>query len=282
MGTQLWHTLKLEGPLSTGIAHLFLHRPSHHNALDSVLFRELPLALSALDANPSVRVIILSGSGKHFCSGIELGTLSSHLGDAPDGVEQLPSDVGRKSEKLVRSVKQMQAAISAVEECRKPVIAAVHGACIGAGVDLLTACDLRYCSQDCFFSVKEVDLAIVPDLGTLQRLPRLIGHGNAMELALTGRRFDGEEAKRLGLVQDVLPSIEMLRDKVEIVAGLIAAKSPLAVVGIKRVLLKARDVSVAHGLDDVATWNASMIMSHDVKEAIQAQKQKRKPVFAKL
>lgn len=176
----------------------------------------------------------------------------------------------------------MQAAITAIEICRKPVIAGIHGACIGGGVDIVTACDIRFCTRDAFFSVKEVDLAITADLGTLQRLPFIVGHGNAVELALTGRSFSGTEAKEMGLVSRVFGSKEELEEGLRIVAEGIGAKSPLAVRGTKAVLLRSREVSVDQGLDYVATWNSAMLLSEDLTEAVAAQIRKRKPVFAKL
>jgi len=204
-------TLKVEFDAPSGVVHLILNRPSQRNALDNHFFTEFPRLLSVLDENPSVRIVILKGSGKHFCSGADLSTLSSIL--TSQGEDHGDDDQGRAREKLRRSIKHMQAAISAVEECRKPVIASVHGGCIGAGVDLITACDMRYCSEDAFFSVKEVDLAITADLGTLQRLPRLVGDGNARELALTGRRVDALEAKNMGLVQNVYPTKSDMDEK---------------------------------------------------------------------
>ncbi|GLJ45819.1 hypothetical protein SUGI_0964210 [Cryptomeria japonica] len=275
-----WERLKVvEDSSCNGVFHLILNRPSHRNALDSHFYREFPKALATLDENPSVRVIILTGSGKHFCSGIDLSVLGAMLkSQAPDD----GNDQGRLREKLRRNLKYMQSAITALEICRKPVIAAIHGGCIGAGVDIITACDIRYCSQDAFFCVKEVDLAITADLGTLQRLPRLVGEGNAMELSLTGRKFDASEAKVLGLVCNVFRSKEDMEAAVGIIAGDLAAKSPLAVVGTKAVLLKSRDITVDQGLDYVATWNAAMLLSDDLKEALTAQLGKRKPAFAKL
>jgi len=273
-------TLKVEFDAPSGVVHLILNRPSQRNALDNHFFTEFPRLLSVLDENPSVRIVILKGSGKHFCSGADLSTLSSIL--TSQGEDHGDDDQGRAREKLRRSIKHMQAAISAVEECRKPVIASVHGGCIGAGVDLITACDMRYCSEDAFFSVKEVDLAITADLGTLQRLPRLVGDGNARELALTGRRVDALEAKNMGLVQNVYPTKSDMDENVGKIARDIAAKSPLAVIGTKAVLLNSRDLSVAKGLDYVATWNAAMILSTDLNEVFTAQVEKRKPMFSKL
>ncbi|RVW31992.1 Delta(3,5)-Delta(2,4)-dienoyl-CoA isomerase, peroxisomal [Vitis vinifera] len=235
--------------------------------------------------NPNVSVIILSGNGAHFCSGIDLKVLDSI------SERSQSSDRGRTGERLRRHIKFLQDAITAIEHCRKPVIAGIHGACIGAGIDVVTACDIRFCTEDAFFSVKEVDLAITADVGTLQRLPSIVGYGNAVELALTGRRFSGSEAKSLGLVSTVFASKEAMDEGIRLVAegtpidagGVgIAAKSPLAVTGTKAVLLRGRDLTVDQGLDYVATWNSGMLLSGDLAEAVSAQIQKRKPVFAKL
>ncbi|MCO5569791.1 hypothetical protein L7F22_023506 [Adiantum nelumboides] len=281
-----WKSLKIEGPDETGVVRLLLNRPARFNALDSHLFAELPLAIAQLDASPAVRVIVLAGSGKNFCSGIDLSTLSrfDQEGAGSESAQKQKDvyDGARTSLLNLHRVKQLQAAFSALEDCRKPVIAAVHGACIGGGVDLITACDLRYCSSDSFFSVKEVDLAIVADLGTLQRLPLLVGHGHAMDLALSGRRLTASEAKAIGLVNHVFQSKDAMVEQVNTVARNIAAKSPLAVIGTKRVLLKSRDLSVLDGLDYVATWNAGMLLSNDMKEAVRAQLEKRRPIYAKL
>lgn len=191
---------------------LCLNRPSNRNALSWDFFTEFPKALSVLDQNPDVAVVILSGAGEHFCAGIDLKTLGSISDDV------LLPDRGRSAEKFRRKIKLMQDAIMAIEKCRKPVIVGVHGACIGGGIDLITACDIRFCTRDAFFSVKEVDLAITADLGTLQRLPAIVGYGNAMELALTGRRFTGTEAKEMGLVSLAYPSREALDQGIRAVA----------------------------------------------------------------
>ncbi|KAM7266300.1 hypothetical protein ACFE04_004197 [Oxalis oulophora] len=271
-------TLKIEQKSpNSNVFYLTLNRPSVVNALSLDFFIEFPKALSLLNQNPNCHVIILSGAGKHFCSGIDLAALSSTTADDDQSLDQ-----ARRSYKLRTKINHLQDSVTAIETCRKPVIAAIHGACVGGGVDIITACDIRYCSEDAYFSVKEVDMAIVADLGTLQRLPGIIGFGNAMELALTGRRFTGREAMRLGLVSRVFGSKEELDTSVHDIAEEIAAKSPIAVRGTKEVLIKGRDMSVDQGLDYVATWNSSMLMSDDLKEAIAAFVQKRKPIFSKL
>ena len=197
MGEEKYKTLEIvqKNPKS-GVFYLYLNRPRQRNALTHDFFLEFPKALYALDHNRDVNVIVLSGSSDHFCSGIDLSLLKS--------VSQ-SQDAGA-GESLRREILAMQESVTALERCRKPVIASIHGACIGGGVDIVTACDIRFCTKDAFFSVKEVDLALAADLGTLQRLPSIVGYGNAMELALTARRFSGLEAKELGLVSRAFPS----------------------------------------------------------------------------
>ncbi|XP_042019739.1 delta(3,5)-Delta(2,4)-dienoyl-CoA isomerase, peroxisomal-like [Salvia splendens] len=267
--------IKRKSPNSR-VFNLVINRPSRGNALSADFFTEFPAALSSLDRNPDVAVVVLSGAGKHFCTGIDLHLLNSITHDAGSAEE------GRYREKLRREIKSMQQTVTAVEECRKPVIAAVHGACIGGGVDIITACDLRYCTEQAEFSVKEVDLAITADLGTLQRLPGIVGFGNAMELALTARHFSGLEAMRLGLVSRVFGDREAMEKGVAEVAEGIAGRSPLAIIGTKRVLIKSRDMALQQGLDYVATWNSAVLISDDLKEAVSAHLQKRKSLFAKL
>ncbi|KDP26858.1 hypothetical protein JCGZ_18016 [Jatropha curcas] len=274
---QQYRTLQiLQKSPNSRVFHLYLNRPHHRNALSRDFFTEFSAALSSLDQNTDAAVIVLSGTGDHFCSGIDFKALNS-ITDHPPSFDR-----ARANEKLRREIKVLQDAITAIERCRKPVIACVHGGCIGGGVDIVTACDIRYCTQDAFFSVKEVDLGITADLGTLQRLPGIVGYGNAMELALTGRRFSGQEAKELGLVSRVFASKESLDEGARLVAEEIAAKSPLAVTGTKAVLLRSRDMNLEQGLDYIATWNSAMLVSDDLTEAIKAQIQKRNPTFSKL
>ncbi|PIA50971.1 hypothetical protein AQUCO_01100054v1 [Aquilegia coerulea] len=260
---------------NSSVFHLYLNNPNLRNALSQEFFIEFPKALSSLDQNPHVKVIILSGHGDHFCSGIEIKALNSLTNSEI-------KDHGRLRERIRRDIKGLQDAITAIEKCRKPVIAAIHGGCIGGGIDMVTACDIRYCTEDSFFCVKEVDLAITADLGTLQRLPRIVGYGNAAELALTARRFSGLEAKSMGLVSKVFGTKKDMEMEVKTIAEGIASKSPLAIIGTKEVLLRGREMTTEQGLDYVATWNSSMLLSDDLMEAVSAQLQKRKPVFAKL
>ncbi|PAN26742.1 hypothetical protein PAHAL_5G035300 [Panicum hallii] len=263
---------------SAGFYEVRLNRPAQRNALSPAAFAEIPRAMALLDRLPAARAVVLSAAGPHFCAGIELGGPGNPLTAAPAG----GADPAAAAEGLRRAILEMQGALTAIERCRKPVIAAVHGACVGGGVDVVAACDIRCCSRDATFVLKEVDMAIVADLGALQRLPRIVGYGNAADLALTGRKITAMEAKEMGLVSRVFDSKKELDAGVAKIAKEIAEKSAWAVMGTKAVLLRSRDVTVEQGLEHVATWNAGMLRSNDLKEAIRAFLEKRKPVFSKL
>jgi enoyl-CoA hydratase len=255
-----------------GIAHIQLNRPEKANAMNGVMWKEIRTAFDWLSTSRA-RVGVLSAQGKHFTAGIDIELLMAVRSE----ITSLPE--GTRQERLRERIGELQSALSAAESCRKPILAAIHGACVGAGVDLVTACDMRYSTQDARFSVKEVDLAIVADVGTLQRLPRLIGDGLARELAYTGREFDGKEAHAMRLVNQVFPDQDSLMKAVMEFAACIAQKSPLTIRGIKDTLNYSRDHSVAEGLEYVATKNAAILFSEDLTEAISASKQRRVASF---
>ena len=246
------------------IATITMNRPEKANALNRKLWFELGAAFDEADENDEVRVVVLRGEGKHFTAGIDYTLIAEVAG----GVASLPD--GKKQSVLRREILKLQDAFSKAERCRKPVIASIHGSCIGGGIDLISACDIRFASSDAKFSIKEVDLAIVADIGTLQRVPGIIGEGHARELALTARKFDAAEAERIGLVNKVLEDQAALEAHVMHTATLIASKSPLATRGTKQVLNYSRDHSVENGLNYVATWNSAMLLSSDAQEAMGA------------
>jgi enoyl-CoA hydratase len=263
----------LTASLDAGIATLEFNRPDKANALSATMWQELRAACTWIDRTPAARVAILRGRGRHFCAGIDLELLQ----DLQREVGALPP--GHRQERLRERIGDLQGCINALETCRKPVIAAVHGVCIGGGIDIITACDLRYATADARFCVKEIDLAIVADVGTLQRLPRIVGEGVARELVLTAREFDGHEAAALRLVNRALPDHAALDAHVQAVARAIADKSPLAVRGTKETLNYSRDHSVAEGLDYVAAKNAGLLFAPDVAEAVAASLARRTPRF---
>jgi enoyl-CoA hydratase len=250
-----------------------INRPGKANAMSLAVWHEIRTAFNWIDATPAARVAVISGSGAHFTSGIDLQMMMNLGTDIHDDCD------GRMREKLRRTILDLQDTLSSIERCRKPVLAAVHGACIGGGVDLICACDMRYCSADAYFLIKEIDIGMTADVGTLQRLPKLIGDGMARELAYTGRKVAGEEARAIGLVNRVFESPAALLAGVMEIAATIAAKSPLSIRGVKEMIVYARDHSVADSLNYIATWNAAMLMSADLKEAMAAGMEKRAPQF---
>ena len=213
------------------IAEVVLDNPDRLNAMAPIFFEEIKAVFEEIDADDSIRVAILWAEGRHFTAGLDLkaaaGPLSGGSSDA--------SEVNKKLD-FYRHILELQQCISAPEKCRKPVIAAVHGHCIGGGVDLTTACDIRLCSQEATFAIHETKIAIVADVGTLQRITDIVGKGMAREMAYTGKRLVADKALRSGLVNDVYPDKEALLEGARLMAGEIAANSPLAVQGTKNVL----------------------------------------------
>ncbi len=259
--------------VTNGVAHIALNRPDKANALNTAMWKDLKSAFDWLSSS-SARACVLSAQGKHFTAGIDFNLLisaQSEIGNLPDNLKQT---------RLKAFITDLQAAVSAAENCKIPVIAAIHGACIGAGVDLITACDMRYATQDARFSVKEVDVAIVADLGTLQRLPRLIGDGLARELAYTGREFSGDEALAMRLTNRSFADRDTLMQFAFDLAGSIAEKSPLVIRGIKDSLNYNREHTLAEGLEYVAVKNSINMFSADFTEALSAAKQKRPAKFS--
>ena len=263
----------LEVSLDAGVATIALNRPDKANAMSEPMWYEIEQAMEWLDSTPEARVGVLVGRGKFFTSGIDLAMLMGLGARIQDDCD------GRSREKLRRLILKLQDTLSSIERCRKPVLAAVHGACIGGGIDLITACDMRYCSASAYFSVKEIDVGMTADVGTLQRLPYLVGDGMARELAYTGRRVEGAEAQKIRLVNRCFDTNESLHEGVMTIARSIAAKPPLAIRGCKEMLIYARDHSVADSLNYVATWNAAMLLSTDLFEAGAANAQKREAHF---
>lgn len=259
--------------IANHIAQVAINRPDRANALNQTAWVEMKTIFEELDDNEEVRVIVLSGEGKHFCAGIDLELLMN--------VTELNSIKceGRKREKMRQNVLELQAPINAIENCSKPVLAAIHGGCIGGGVDVVSACDMRYATEDAYFCIREIDMGMVADLGTLQRLPKLIAEGIVRELAYTGRSVYGPEAEKIGLANKTYPDKETMIAEVLKIAETIAKKSPISIRGTKHILLHTRDHSVADGLSYMATWNAAMILSNDLMEAFQAKMQKREPVY---
>ena len=245
------------------VATVCLNRPDKANSMNAAMWEELQSCFEWLDAEPLVRAAILAGNGKHFCAGLDLAMFSSLSGTSPDPA--------RRAEHLRRTILRLQDNLNAIEKCRVPVLAAIHNTCIGGGVDMTCCADMRYATQDAYFSIKEVDIGMTADVGTLQRLPRLIPDGVVRELAYTGRKLGAQEACEVGFVNRVFADKETMMSEVTAIAKSIASKSPLAVRGSKEMLLYSRDHSVAEGLNYIATWNAGMLSQADLEAGMQAQ-----------
>lgn len=236
------------------IATLTFVNPDRANALDEAGWAALRHAFKTVDEDPAVHVVILTGEGRHFCAGMDLSVLGSLQ-------ERLAPTPEETKERLVDFIVGIQDCITAIERCRKPVLAAIHGGCIGGGVDIVTACDIRYCTEDAYFTVKEVDLGIVADIGTLQRLPFILHPGLVAELAFTGRKMFGPEAKITGLVNETFTDREQLLAGVTGIAGLIAVKPNHVICGIKENLLHARENTTEESLRYVARYSAGLMLS---------------------
>ena len=267
------------------VATVWLDRPEARNAMGPDLWRDLPRAMDAVGGDPTVRAVVIAAKGPHFSVGLDLKSMGSVLSgggeaeDAAPGAGGSAASMAARARGARREVLRLQDAITAVARCPKPVVAAVHGYCIGGGVDLIAACDIRLGSADAVFSVREAKMAIVADLGSLQRLPAIIGAGHVAELAFTGKDISAERAKDIGLVNEVAADAEGVLKAARALAAEIAANSPIAVQGTKAVLVANEGRTVAEGLDYVATWNAGMLASDDLTEAVTAFMEKRAPKF---
>jgi enoyl-CoA hydratase len=284
---------------SNGVLKVSLNRPKRGNALNVWMLNELNHLWRSIERSKTTRVVVLTGKPNNFCTGMDL-TVFAELQKILSSSSHTSCE-GRRREGLARFISFLQKVVDGPELCPVPVIAAVNGQCIGGGLDLLTACDLRFCTRDAVFCVKEIDLAIVrvlplplslplptsllsllpqvADMGGLQRLPRLVGDQAASELIYTGREVRGEEAAQLGLVLRCFDDEAAMHAHVEGLAATIARKSPLTVRGAKQALRYARDHSLGDALEQVKLWNAGMLQSNDLMEAFSAAMQRRSPEY---
>ncbi|MDH4144192.1 MAG: crotonase/enoyl-CoA hydratase family protein [Acidimicrobiia bacterium] len=269
------------------VAHVRMIRPERANSMIPEFWSELPTIVDDLSDRGTVRAMVLSAVGRHFCSGMDLSVFaaSDELGGAaradPAASSERPSRA-RRAEAFRAMALHLQRSFSCLEQARFPVIAAVNGACVGGGVDMVSACDFRYASTDAYFCIQEINIGMTADVGTLQRLPKLVAPGIVAELAYTGRRMPAARAAQVGLVNEVFDDADATVEAALAAAVEIAAKSPLAISGTKRNLQYSMEHSIADGLEYIATWNASMLDARDMAEAFLAGQEKRPPNFADL
>ncbi|KKW65944.1 crotonase/enoyl-CoA hydratase family protein [Mycolicibacterium elephantis] len=257
------------------VATVTLIGPGKGNAMGPAFWAEMPEVFAKLDADRDVRAIVLTGSGKNFSYGLDVPAMGGTL----SGVMAAEGTSARPRADFHATVLRMQGSINAVADCRTPTIASVHGWCIGGGVDLISAVDIRYASADAKFSVREIKLAMVADVGSLARLPFILNDGHLRELALTGRDIDAARAEKIGLVNDVYDDAEASLAAAHATAAEIAANPPLTAAGIKDVLDQQRYARVTESLRYVAAWNAAFLPSKDLTEGISATFEKRPPKF---
>ena len=265
--------------VSENIANLIFSRPDELNTMSRDFWVELGDVLDEINRNSDIRVVVMSSTGKHFCAGMDLNAFSNGVDNIPDNKKP---DNARVGEAIYRVAKELQEYISKLEKIRVPVIAAIQGGCIGGAVDLVTACDIRLASNDAFFCIQEVNIGMAADVGTLQRLPRIIPDSKMRELAYTGRRMYADEAKETGLVSDTYDSQDKMLEAASSLAKEIASKSPVAIYGLKAVMNYSRDHSVKDGLEYNALWSGAMLSQKDMTEAMTANMEKREASFNDL
>jgi enoyl-CoA hydratase len=265
--------------ISDNVAHIKLSRPEKRNSMNLKFWDELPEIIGDIDREVRARVIVISSTGQHFSAGLDVQEFFNVINER--GADERAHRITRGAD-FYQTVQKMQATFSALENCRIPVIAAIQGGCIGAGVDMVTACDMRYATEDAFFSVEEINIGMTADVGTFPRLVKLIPEGIVREMCYTGRRMPAGDAQSAGLVNRVYDDQQTMLTEVLAIAAEIAAKAPLAVHGCKRMINYSRDHTTADSLDYVGIWNASMFQPEEIMEAITARAQKRPGNFVDL
>lgn len=258
------------------IAHVVLNRPAELNTMNEDFWQEIPRVLREIDEQAAARVIVISSTGKHFTAGMDLRVFMN-----PKNIP-MRGDPARAAESLRRLVLQLQDAFTALETVRMPVLVAIQGGCIGGGVDMVSAADCRYCTADAFFCIKETDLGMTADVGTMQRLPHLIPQGMMRELAYTAGKLSAQRAKEIGLVNEVFADHQSLLDGVMAIAREITKRSPMAVAGCKEMINYSRDHSVPDSLKYMATWQSGMFRPEDMMKAMVAQTQKTVAEFPEI
>ncbi|WP_300304251.1 crotonase/enoyl-CoA hydratase family protein [Ferrovibrio sp.] len=258
------------------IARISFNRPDKANAMVLPFWQEMVDVFAEIEDRPEIRAVVIASTGKHFTGGLDLSAFANIAG------EMMQGDRGRVGEQMRRTVAEMQETFAVIDRCRVPVLAAIQGGCIGGGVDLISACDMRYCTNDAWFCIQEINIGMTADVGTLQRLPHLMPSGLVRELAYTGRRMPAEEAFRCGLVNATYATQDEMLAAVLEIAKAIASKSPLAVHGSKEMLNYTRDHDTADALNYMQVWQAGMFLTQDLMEQMQANQQKREAKFADL
>ena len=259
------------------VAHIQMSRPKQLNTFTPEAWVELPTIVRDIDRGAKARCIVLSSTGKHFTAGMDLAVFAR-----PDGIIGAINDPHLRAEKFRADLRPLQDAFNCLEQARMPVIACIQGGCIGAGVDMISACDFRFATKDAFFCIQEINIGMTADVGTFPRLTKLMPDGWVRQIAYTGERLPAQKAKELGLVNEVFDTQATMLEHATAIAREIATKSPLAVTGSKAMINYARDHTTADALDYIGVWNAAMLSGAHMREAFTAKAEKRDSDFPDL
>jgi len=266
---------RLNTTINNGVGHIELAAPDEFNRMPPAFWNEFPAAVMEMDSSGTVRALVISAQGKHFSSGMDTTAFTTP-------VPQQSFDAGRRGERARRNLASLQEAFTTIEKTRMPVLAAIQGACIGGGVDMVSTCDMRYCTSDAFFCIQEINIGLSADVGTLQRLPNLIPDGLMRELAYTGRRLFAEEAKEIGLVNNVYATHDEMLTSVMSIAREIASKSPLAVTSTKHLLNYGREHSIQETLAYQSVWMGAVSQGTEMQTYFRAKSEGDEPSYADL
>ena len=263
------------------VGRINMNRPDKANSMIASFWRELPAIVDEMSAGGTVRAIVLAAEGRHFCSGMDLAVFGAN-DDLAGSTHAGSGNRSRRNERFRSTAMKLQDTFTALERARVPVLCAIQGACVGGAIDMISAADMRYATESAWFSIHEINIAMTADVGTLQRMPKLVGEGIVKELAFTGRKWSAAEALQAGFVNAVYPDHDTMLDAVMAIAQEIASKSPMAIWGTKASMHYTRDHSVADSLEYIANWNAAMFDTNDMGEAFAAQMEQRAANFADL
>ena len=263
------------------IAHIILNRPEKMNSLPLSFWSDLPHIINEIDQDALARVIVISSKGKHFSAGMDLSVFGD--ADSAQKKEKSKRDSGRQKGSFYKNLLKLQETFNCIDNSRIPVLMAIHGGCIGGAVDFASACDMRYCTEDAFFCIQEINIGMTADVGTFPRLPYLLPMGVVKELAFTGRRLLSKEAKEIGLVNNIFSSQEEMLKEVMLIAKEISKKSPLAIWGSKEAINYTRGRTIEEGLNQIALWQSGMYNPQvDMMEALGSQIENKEPEFEDL
>ena len=263
--------------IDNSIAHIRFNRPEKRNSMNEDFWTMFPKEVEELDDSGEIRALIVSSTGPHFSAGIDLSMFKDDIVE-----NETDNELGRSRGYFLQQLRFLQNAVSCLEAARFPVVTAVQGGCIGGGIDLITAADIRICTKDAFFLIEEINVGLAADIGTIQRLPKIIPAGIAREWTMLGEKVSADRAKEVGLVSSLHDNHdEMMKNAFEI-AEKLASKTPLAMWVTKETLNYSRDHTVKESLENVALWNAATLHKEDVMSTMMSKMQKKKPEYRNL